>query len=66
MANYQPLTFTAAALLASAALVATAEADMSKLNMDVAYSATRIIEGGAERGTQLSSDWSSATSSRAQ
>jgi len=52
MANYQPLMFTAAALLASAALVATAEADMSKLNMDVAYSATRIIEGGAERGTQ--------------
>ena len=29
MANYQPLTFTAAALLASVGLVAPAEADMS-------------------------------------
>jgi hypothetical protein len=52
MARFKSPALIAAALLASAALVAPVQADMSKLNMDVAYSATRIIEGGPERGTQ--------------
>lgn len=52
MTHFKSLALIATALIASAALVAPAHADLSKLNMDVAYSATRIIEGGAERGTQ--------------
>jgi hypothetical protein len=52
MATSNAILLTATALLTSAGFVASAQADMSKLNMDVAYSATRIIEGGAERGTQ--------------
>jgi hypothetical protein len=52
MVTCKTFVLTAAGLLASAGLVASAQADISKLNMDVAYSATRIIEGGAERGTK--------------
>lgn len=52
MLSRTTLTIAATSLLAVAALAPPAQAEVRNFNMDAAYSATRIIEGGEQRMEQ--------------